>query len=76
MERLQKEWEGLEKLVLFDMSTSHDHTCIDIYSSIHSEDTLSKLIENVAKELDIDMPKNYRLPAKSGIIMTNKKFSL
>ena len=72
----KKEEQGFKKLVRFDMSTSHDYTCIDIYSSIHSEDTLSKLIENVAKELDIDMPKNSKLPAMSGIIMTNKKFSL
>ncbi|MHC4111594.1 MAG: hypothetical protein ACYSUY_10990 [Planctomycetota bacterium] len=72
----KKEDQRTKNLVRLDISTSHDHTCIEIYSSIHSVDSLSRLIENVAKELGIDMPKNSKLPAMSDIIMTNKKFSL
>ena len=66
----------INELVLLDMSTSHDHTCIEIYSSIHSESSLSELIESVAGELEIDMVKNAKLPVMSDIIMTNKTFDL
>jgi len=72
----KKEEQRTKKLVCLEILTSHDHTCVEIYSSIHSEDSLSRLIENVAKELNIDMLKNSKLPAMSDIIMTNRKFSL
>jgi len=66
----------IKELVSLDISTSHDHTCIEIYSSMHSEGSLSELIESIIEELNIDMVKNPRLPIMSDIIMTNKTFDL
>jgi hypothetical protein len=70
------EEQRIKELVLLEMHTSHDHTCIEIYSSMHSEDSLSELIENIAEELNIAMVKNPKLPVMSDIIMTNKTFDL
>ena len=70
------EEQRINELVLLDMHTSHDHTCIEIYSSMHLEDSLSELIESVAEELNIIMVKNPRLPVMTDIIMTNKTFNL
>jgi hypothetical protein len=66
----------IDELVLLDMYTSHDHPCIEIYSSMHTESSLSELIESISEELNIDMVKNPRLPIMSDIIMTNKTFNL
>ncbi|MDD5070873.1 MAG: hypothetical protein PHV17_09110 [Candidatus Omnitrophica bacterium] len=66
--------EKVNKLVKFELSTSHDHTCIEVFSLIHSEFSLSRLIETAAKNLQIDMVKNASLPNMADIIMTNKTF--
>jgi len=70
------EEKRINELVRLDISTSHDHTCIEIYSSMHSEESLSELIESIAEEVNIDMVKNPKLPIMSDIIMTNKTFDL
>ena len=56
--------------------TSHDHTCIEINSSIHSEESLSELIEAISRELNIDMPKNNDLPSMMDIICSNRTFDI
>jgi hypothetical protein len=65
-----------EKLVQIDIITNHDYPCIEVYSSIHSEDSLSGLIETIARELNIDMPKNSKLPSMTDIIYTNRTFDI
>ena len=72
----QREEQKMSQLVQIEISTSHDHPCIEVYSSIHSEEVLSGLIETIAKELNIDMPKNFKLPCMADIIMTNRTFDI
>ena len=63
-------------MVQTQVITSHDHPCIEIYSSIHSEDSLSGLIETIAKELNVDMFKNSKLPSMNDIVMSNRTFDI
>lgn len=71
-----REYEITKKLARFELGTSHDYTCIDVDSSIHSEDELSKLIETVASELNIDMLKNPSLGPARKIVYSNRSFDL
>jgi hypothetical protein len=71
-----REYERTNKLVRFELGTSHDYTCIDVVSSIHSEDELSKLIETVATELNIEMLKNSSLDPAKEIVYSNRSFDL
>jgi hypothetical protein len=72
----KKEYEIIKKLTRFELGTSHDYTCVDVISSIHSEDDLSKLIETVATELNIGMPKNSSLGPAKEIVYSNRSFDL
>jgi hypothetical protein len=71
-----KEEKKIEHLIQIQMITSHDHPCIEVHSSIHSEDSLSTLIDTTARELNIDMPKNSKLPSKTDIICSNRTFNI
>jgi len=71
-----KEEKKIEQLVQAQIITSHDHTCVEIHSSIHSEDSLSELIKAIARELNIDMPKNNDLPSMRDIICSNSTFDI
>jgi len=73
---LKREEQKIEQLVQTQVITSHDHPCIEIYSSIHSEDSLSGLIETIAKELNVDMFKNSKLPSMNDIVMSNRTFDI
>gem|GEM_PF-6442460 len=70
------ERERIMSLVRFELTTSHDHPCIEVSSSIHSIEELSELIEATAAELSIDMRRNPRLPPISGVLFTNRSFRL
>ena len=72
----KREEQKIEQLVQIQFITSHDHPCIEVYSSIYSEDSLSRLIETIAKELNIDMPKNSKLPSITDIICSNRTFHI
>lgn len=72
----KRESQKIDQLIQIEMRTSHDYPCIDLFSSIHTEDELKILIENIAKEINIDMHYNANLPSMSDIIMSNKKFDL
>jgi hypothetical protein len=72
----KKDEQKMEQLVQTEILTSHDHPCIVVYSSIHSEDSLSGLIETIAKGLNIDMPKNSKLPSITDIICSNRTFDI
>ena len=72
----EKEEQKIEQLVQTQIITSHDHTCIEVDSSIHSEDSLSELIKAIARELNIDMPKNNDLPSMRDIICSNSTFDI
>ena len=72
----KKEEQKIEQLVQTEILTSHDHPCIEVHSSIHSEDSLSTLIETTARELNIDMPKNSKLPSMTDIICSNRTFDI
>ena len=74
--KYKREEEKINQLARFELITSHDHPCIEVYSSIHSEDGLSELIESVATDLNIDMPKNLNLGSMAEIIMSNRSFDL
>jgi hypothetical protein len=56
------------------LSTSHDHPCIEVHRYMHSEEDLSRLIEDISKELDIEMPKNSNLGSMASIIRSNRWF--
>jgi len=71
-----REEQKIEQLVQTQIITSHDHTCVEVHSSIHSEDSLSGLIETIARELNIDMPKNSKLPSMKDIICSNRTFDI
>ena len=71
-----EEAKQIARLASFDVSTSHDHPCIEIYSSLHSEEELSHLIDNVATELNIEMLKNCNLPSIENILYTNRSFDI
>ena len=70
------EAEEIAQLASLDISTSHDHPCIEIYSTLYSEEKLSQLINTVAAELNIKMAKNINLPAAADIIMSNRSFDM
>ena len=72
----KREEQKIEQLVQTQIITSHDHPCIEVYSSIYSEDSLSGLIETIASELNIDMFKNIKLPSMIDIICSNRKFDI
>jgi len=72
----KKEEQKIEQLVQAEIITSHDHTCIEIYSSIHSENSLTGLIEASAMELNIDILKNDKLPSMKDIICSNRTFNI
>jgi hypothetical protein len=72
----KREEQKIEQLVQIQIITNHDHPCLEVYSSIHSEDSLSGLIETIARELIIDMPKNSKLPSLTDIICTNRTFDI
>ena len=71
-----KEEKKIESLIQIQIITSHDHPCIEVLSSIHSEDSLSSLIETTARELNIDMSKNSKLPSMTDIICSNRTFDM
>jgi hypothetical protein len=73
---LKREEQKIEQSVQTQIITSHDHPCIEVYSSIHSEDSLSGLIETIARELNIDMLKNSKLPTMKDIICSNRTFDI
>lgn len=72
----ESEEQKLKQLVQTQIITSHDHPCIVVYSSIHSEDSLSELIEAIAEKLNIDMFKNSKLPSMTDIICSNRTFDI
>lgn len=72
----KREEEKIEQLVKVQIMTSHDHPCIEVYSSIHAEDSLSRAVEAVAGQLNIDMPKNSKLPSMTDIIRSNRTFDI
>jgi hypothetical protein len=72
----KKEEQRIEQLVQTKIITSHDFTCIVVHSSIHSEDSFSGLIETIARELNIDMPKNSKLPSMTDILCSNRTFAI
>ena len=71
-----KEEKKIEHLFQIQIITSHDYPCIEVLSSIHSEDSLSSLIETTARELNIDMSKNSKLPSMTDIICSNRTFDM
>ena len=71
-----EEAKQIARLASFDVITSHDHPCIEIYSSLYSEEELSRLIGNVAAELNIEMLKNCNLPSIENILYTNRSFDI
>lgn len=71
-----KERERIKQMIRFELSTSHDNTCIEVNSTIHTDQSLSELIETVAGRIDIEMPKNNGLPPISKLFFSNKSFDL
>jgi hypothetical protein len=64
---------GLARL---EVSTSHDYPCIEVHSSLHSEEALAQLIEDVAGELNVPMVRNDDLPALEEVVWTNRRFDV
>jgi len=71
-----KEEKKIEQLVQAQIITSNDHACVEINSSIHSVESMSGLIEAIARGLNIDMAKNNDLPSMRDIICSNRTFDI
>lgn len=78
--RKWKDFEAEKKrimsLVELELNTSHDYPCIDVYTRMYSTEELSKTIEHVAGDLNIDMPRNLQLPPIDRVLFTNRSFDL
>jgi hypothetical protein len=70
------EAKAIFELASFSISTSHDHPCIEIHSTLHSEEELSRLIDKTATELKIEMAENCKLPPMRHILYTNRTFEI
>lgn len=71
-----KERERVGRMTCFELTTSHDNTCIEVNSTIHNEHSLSELIQAVAGKMGIEMPLNDKLPPIGALFFSNKSFDL
>jgi hypothetical protein len=58
------------------IETSHDFPCVVIHSRLHSEVTLSKLIQEIAKDLGIEIVRNPQLGPIAEVVTSNRSYNL
>jgi hypothetical protein len=66
------EEQRAEKLVRLEVSTSHDYPCVVMSSSIHDEEAIAEMIENIAKALDLTIVRA-NFPYSLASILTSNK---
>ena len=71
----QKEERLVGKMIDTEIETSHDFPCVIIHSHIHSEKTISELIQKIAKDLKMDMPRNTQLGLIEEVVTSNWSFN-
>jgi hypothetical protein len=72
----QKEENSVGEMVDTEIETSHDFPCIVVHSRVHSEKSMSELLEEVAKELKMTLPRNHRLGTIRETVTSNQRFEL
>jgi len=72
----QKEENLVNQMIDAEIETSHDFPCIVVHSRIHSEESMSMLIEKVATEMKLDMSRNKQLGPIRNVVTSNEKFEL
>ena len=72
----REEAMAIAGLASFEVSTSHDYPCIEVHSSLHREEALGQLIEDVAVELDVAIARNDDLPGLEEVVWTNRRFDV
>ena len=72
----QKEERLVGEMIKIEIETSHDFPCIVIHSCIHSEESMSALLQEVAKDLEMTLPRNIELGSIRDIVMSNQRFEL
>lgn len=70
----KQEYRAILALTLLDMETSHDHPCIELYSSMHSENEVASLVSDTATGLGVPMRRIFTLPDMNAVIMSNAHY--
>ncbi|MHC4565484.1 MAG: hypothetical protein ACYTE3_06950 [Planctomycetota bacterium] len=63
-------------MIRFELSTTHDDTCIEVNSTIYVEHSLSELIQAVGGKMGVEIPLNDKLPSIRELFFSNKSFGL
>ncbi|MBI5353433.1 MAG: hypothetical protein HZB50_12405 [Chloroflexi bacterium] len=72
----QDEERLVSKMIDIEIETSHDFPGIVVNSRIHSEITISDVIQETAKGLEINLPRNKRLGFIKDVVTSNGSFGL
>lgn len=72
----QKEKRSVGEMINIEIETSHDFPCIVICSCIHSEESMSALLQEVANDLRMSLSRNVHLGSIRDIVMSNQSFEL
>ena len=70
----KREEELVDEMIEAEIETSHDFPCVVVRSRIHSEESLSELIQEVAKDLEMNMPRNTQLGLIKDVVTSNRSF--
>jgi hypothetical protein len=64
----------VEPLIKIEITTSHDFPCVVVAKSIHTEDAISQLIEQIARQLNLSIVRSrFGLPMNL-ILRSNRSF--
>lgn len=74
--RIAKDEEDLNAMVMLSIYTSHDHPCIEIYGKTNFKNCLDEYIKNIAIKLGIKIYINDNLNNMRDIICSNKEFDI
>jgi hypothetical protein len=72
----QKEEKSVAEMIDVEIETSHDFPCIVVHSRIHSNESMSITIEQVAKDLGLDILRNKALGPIKDVVTSNQKIEL
>ncbi len=72
----EEEHRAIMALQKVSLETTHDHPCIELYSSFHSKEELSELISATAARQKVTMDEVFMLPDMASVIMSNSRFPL
>ena len=72
----QNEQRLFSEMIDVEIENSHDFPCIVVHSRIHSEESMSELLQEAAEELEMTLPRNNELGTIENIVTSNQKFGL